>query len=257
MIKSGNANKGYNHRKTIQLSNMIFDQKADYYSDAETFMDPVPVLKKAEMEAKEIRRLARQEADQVHRQIEQQREQAKQEIEQALQDARQQGWQEGYQLGLDEGKKQYEERIAEAKKSVESTKKARKERLDETEYDILDLGVKIAGKIISSVLPEDTDRWLEMVKKAISEVKEYGEIRLIVHHKWYDFMLSHKKEFESLLKNSAEFYIYPEITEDEFTCLIEFPSGRIDAGVDSQLSEIKRQLAGILEEAQNERHGSR
>ncbi|HEU5140975.1 MAG TPA: flagellar assembly protein FliH [Bacillales bacterium] len=257
MIKSGNANKGYSHRKTIQLSNMIFDQKDGYYTDSETVADPVPILKKAEIEAKEIRRLAKEEAEQIYKEMELQREQAKQEIDRALQDATEKGWQQGYQVGMREGKEKYEELIAEAKNSVEATKKARKERLDETEHDILELGVKIADKIIGSVLLEDTERWLEMVKKAISEVKEYGEIRLIVHHKWYDFMLSHKKEFESLLKNSAEFYIYPEITDDEFTCLIEFPSGRIDASVDSQLTEIKKQLAAKLEEAQDERYGSR
>ncbi|HEX6922452.1 MAG TPA: flagellar assembly protein FliH, partial [Bacillales bacterium] len=247
VIKSGNAKELYKNRKTIQLSNTIFEKEADY-ADSDFERDPVPILKRAEIEAKNIRRRAKEEAEELQRQIEQQRKQAEKDIEEALEEAKRKGWEQGYQLGLDEGKQQYEKLITDAKQTVDATKVAHQERLDETEYDILQLGLRIAGKIVGTVLPEEPERWLEMVKKAISEVKEYEEIRLIVHHKWYEFMLSHQKEFEALLKNSAEFYIYPEMTEDEFTCVIEFPSGRIDAGVDSQLSEIKSKLIAKLEE---------
>lgn len=252
VIKSDKTCASSVHRKTIQLSDRVFESEADY----QTGGDPVPILKRAEINAKNIRKQAVEEAEKIRHKIEKEREQAQKEIEQALETAKQQGWQEGYRRGTDEGKKQYEALIAEAARTVDSAKKARRERLDETEYDILELGVKIAGKIIGNVLNEDQDKWLDMVKRAISEVKEYDEIRLIVHHKWYDFMLSHQEELEALLKNSAELYIYPEATADELTCVIEFPFGQIDASVDSQLYEIKRKLIEKLEETANGRHSS-
>jgi flagellar assembly protein FliH len=253
VIKSDSASASPIYQKTIQLSDRVFETEADY-PRAEG--DSVPILKKAEIKAKNIRKQAEEEAEKVRRQIEKEREQAKKDIQQSLDQARQQGWQEGYRRGMDEGRKQYESLISEAARTVDSAKRARRERLDETEYDILELGVKIAGKIIGNVLNEDRDQWLGMVKRAISEVKEYEEIRLIVHHKWYDFMLSHQQELEALLKKSAELYIYPEATTDELACVIEFPYGQIDASVDSQLIEIKRKLTAKLEEPGNGRDSS-
>ncbi|HET7579062.1 MAG TPA: flagellar assembly protein FliH [Bacillales bacterium] len=252
VIKSDNANKWYKTRKTIQLADMIFEEEEDYPEEG---ADPVPILKKAEIEAMNIRKKAKEEAEQAHREIEELREQAKKEIEQAAEDARKRGYREGFQAGQGEARKQYESAIEEARRTIDLAKSARRERLDETEFDILELACAIAEKIIGSVLPEEKNRWLDMVQRAVSEVKEHEEIRLTVHHKWYEFMLNHQKELEALLKHSADFYIYPEAAIDEFTCVIEFPFGRVDASVDSQLSEIKQKLSAKLEESNDGRHG--
>lgn len=252
VIKSNQTKSQGEHWKTIQLSNTVFERPGDYTDSLSG--DPVPILKRAEIEAKALRKRAQEEADRLLRDMEEKRERANKEIDQALRDAKTRGFDEGYQLGINEGRKQYETQINEARRTIDSAKAARRERLEETELDILKLAAKIAKKIIGSVLPEDSERWLEMVKKAILEVKEHEEVRLIVHHKWYEFMMKHKKELEVLLKNSAEFYIYPEKTIDEFTCILEFPYGRVDAGVDSQLTEIKRKLAAKLEETSHGRN---
>lgn len=247
VIKSPQTHEAYSRRKTIQLANKVLEKREDY---GVAGSDP---LKRVEIEAENIRKKAEADAGRMVREIEGDREKAKKEMEQSLEAAKRQGQQQGYQHGLNEGRKQYEERIGEAQATVVSAKEGRRDRLDETEYDILALAVKIAGEIIGTTLIEDETRWLDVVKDAITEVKEYEEIRLIVHHKWYDFVVSHRKELEVLLKKTAELYIYPEAVNDELSCIIEFPYGRIDAGIDSQLSEIKQKLAAKLEESEDER----
>lgn len=251
IIKSENTNGAHRNSKTIQLSRLFLERETEgaQHSDA----NPVPILKRAEIEANNIRKQAEDEAEKMRREVEREKEQAKQEIEEALATAKQQGYDDGYEAGLAEGRQRYEAEIDEAKAVVASVKKARQERMEETEKDMLDLAVHVAGKIIGTKLSEDEDRWLDMVKQAIREVKEYEEIRLVVHHKWYDYIRDRKKELQALLKQSAELYIYPDATGDERTCIIEYPFGRIDAGIDSQLSEIKNALAAKLEENEDER----
>ncbi|HET7658313.1 MAG TPA: flagellar assembly protein FliH [Bacillales bacterium] len=252
MIKSDNAMKPFSVRKKIQLSNAIFERMQEL--DESFPLDPVPILQKAEIDAKNIRKQAEQEAERIRKDLDNRLEQAKKEMEEAFASAKSQGYQEGYQLGMQEGEKAYETLIKEARQIIDSAKKDRQERLEQTEYDILNLSTALAEKVIGTVLPENDSRWLDMVKKAVSEVKEHEEVRLIVHHKWFDFMMMHKKELRSLLKNSAEFYIYPESSLDEFSCIIEFPNGRIDAGVDSQLTEIKKKLSAKLEDGHDRRN---
>ncbi|HET7522137.1 MAG TPA: flagellar assembly protein FliH [Bacillales bacterium] len=252
MIKSGKGKDPdvYADRRRIQLSPLLFEQEAQYGEEAAP--NPVPILKKAEIEANNIRRQAQAEAEQIRREIDSERKSAKKELEEAFESAKKQGYQQGYHAGAKEGEKQFRDRINEACAIVTATKKARRERLEETERDMIDLAVRVAEKIVGTVLSEDRDRWADMVKQAITEVKEYEEIRLIVHHKWYEYIVSRKRELQAVLKKTAELYIYPEATGDEQTCIIEFPFGRIDASVDSQLSEIKGKLAAKLEESGDE-----
>lgn len=250
IIKSGQTSSFDNQVKTIDLSNTIFETNSDYDVPSAA---AAPILKKAEADAADIRKKARDDAECAHREIEEKRKKAEKEIQEELTQAKEQGQREGYQVGLEEGRKQYQERINEARGTVDSAKEAHKERLDETEYDILELGIRIAGKIVRTKLAEEENQWLDVVKDVITEVKEYEEIRLTVHHKWYDFVVGHQRELESLLRKSAELYIYPEASDDEFSCIIEYPYGRIDAGVDSRLSEIKHKLAAKMEESTNER----
>lgn len=250
VIKSNDTGSPSGLRKRIQLSSAVFEKPESY----ESGHDPVPILQRAEIEAKTLRKQAREEADRLLSEIEQKRKQAEAEIKKAFEDAEKRGYSEGYQFGVNEGRKQYGSRIEEARSIIDSAKEASRDRLEEAELDILALAVEIAKKIIGSVLPNDNERWLEMVTKAISDVKEHQEIRLIVHHKWYDFLMNHKKELEALLKNAAELYIYPETTVDEYACILEFPYGRVDAGVDTQLIEIKRKLSAKLEEAAHGRN---
>jgi len=252
VIKSDNAFESISLEKTIQLSSAIFERALD--GEGTPSADPVPILRRAEIEAKNIRKQAEQEADRTRKNIETQMEQAKQEVAEALESAKNQGYKEGYELGKQDGRREYKELIKQAKQTIESANKARQERIEQTEYDILNLASALAEKVIGSVLPKDESKWLEMVKRAIAEVKEQDEVRLTVHHKWFDFMMMHKKELQLLLRNSAELYIYPEASLDEFSCIIEFPNGRIDAGVDSQLSELKRKLSAKLEEGHDGRN---
>ncbi|HET7629058.1 MAG TPA: flagellar assembly protein FliH [Bacillales bacterium] len=249
IIKMGNANKSSANAKKIHIANMQLFEKpsdsTDLSNSPET--DAVPVLKKAEIQANNLIKNAQLEADKILNNARAEQERMKAEAEKAYEKTKSEGWEEGYALGLQTGKEQYEELLSEARKTVISANSEYRKRLLDAENDILQLAVHIAEKITRQTISQQSQSWLNIVKNAMSEVKEHEEIRLIVHPKYFDFVMSHKKELDKLLKKNAELFIYPESVKDEHHCVIEYPLGRIDASVDRQLSEIKRALLDQVE----------
>ena len=62
-----------------------------------------------------------------------------------------------------------------------------------------------------------------------------------------NFLLSKKEELLSIFPQDTNLVIYPDSDLSEDSCLIESPSGRIDARIDTQLTEIKMNLIEFLE----------
>ena len=82
-----------------------------------------------------------------------------------------------YHAGLEEGKAQgyaeYHVLIEEARQIIAAAKKENITYLEASEKTILDLAVKIAGKIVASKIDEEENSYLTFVKRAVKEAKEY------------------------------------------------------------------------------------
>ena len=120
--------------------------------------------------------------------------------------------------------------------------------LESSERTILELALKIASKIVAIKI-EDDQYFLSLVKKAVKEVRNFSETQIHVHPNQYEFLLSKKEELLSIFTQDTNLVIYPDSDLSEGCCLIESPSGRIDAGIDTQLTEIKNALIESLEGA--------
>lgn len=159
--------------------------------------------------------------------------------------------QEGFEAGLEEGRKQgrgeYRESIAFAREIIEMARNDYKQHLESSEKTLLELGVKIAGRILGEKLEADETSFLSIVKRAIKEARNSREIQLHVNPVHYDFLLSQKAELTALFPKETDFYIYPDEELPEEACCIESETGRIDASIDSQLEELRIKLMEILE----------
>ncbi|MDP4161467.1 MAG: flagellar assembly protein FliH [Bacillota bacterium] len=158
---------------------------------------------------------------------------------------------EGYDRGLQEGRelgyKEIDELIAFSRGIVESSKEEYRKQIEKSESTILDLAVKVAGKIIGGKLEGNPEEFLDIVKRALKEARDYREIQLHINPLHYQFLLSQKDELVALFPKETDLYIYPDENLSEKDCIIESANGRIDASVDSQLEEIKRKLLELLE----------
>ena len=162
-----------------------------------------------------------------------------------------QAYQEGYMLGVEEGRQagyhEFHHMIEEAKEIVNQSKIEFEHNVHRSEKVILDLAIKSAEKILGIVLEQEPERFLSMIKKGLKENRAHKEIQIHVNPGQYELVVRQKEELESLFPAEIQLYIYPNEELADNACYIETKQGRIDASIDSQLAEIRKQLFEILE----------
>ncbi|WP_170289281.1 flagellar assembly protein FliH [Metabacillus lacus] len=159
---------------------------------------------------------------------------------------------EGYAAGYDQGKKQaiedYEDKLQEINSLAELSQVHYLKRIEEAEDTILALGLKTARKILAHQLSEEPKLFLSLVANALKEVRESEKIKVYVSLHDYELVSSSVSELKSSLMSDAELFVYLDDSISPGGCIVESPYGKIDAGIDTQLNELKIQLFQLLKE---------
>ncbi|WP_209122386.1 flagellar assembly protein FliH [Alkalihalobacillus sp. BA299] len=208
----------------------------------------IQMLQQAEQQAQRIIQKAEEAARQVREQLEIERKHVNNELEQLKEQSRQQGYENGYEQGLEAGRLQYEEAIAQAQNIIEASKKDYLEVIEQAQPTIIELAFTVSQKLIGSVVNAEDEAWINLVQEAIQEVRDQDEVKVFVHPSWYERTLQQKNELLNLLSHAEQLFIYPDPQLNEYGCVIETPFGRIDASMDSQLTELKHLLLEKLKE---------
>lgn len=204
------------------------------------------ILDDAEREASQIVSRAMDEAEQIRQQIHLEKQEWEQQKSILAEESRQLGFEQGYQEGKNQGYADYHQTILFAQETVDASKRDYQNHIESSEKVILDLGVKIAGKILGEKLSAE-EGIISLVKRALKNSRDYKDIQLHVHPMHYQELLAQKEELIAIFPKDIDFYIYPDDELEETACIIESENGRIDASVDSQLEEIKIKLFEMLE----------
>ena len=205
------------------------------------------ILNKARMEAELIRKQAKTEADALYAKIQQERDGWSREKQELTRKAQEEGYFAGWEEGKGQGYAEYAELINEARQIIISAKKEYTAYLDASEKIILYLGMKTAEKILAIKLSEDPESFLSLVKRALKEAKEFRTVQVQVHPNQYEYLRSQKDELLAVFSHETNLIIFPEADLPQNSCVIESGNGRIDASIDTQLSEIKQKLTELLE----------
>jgi flagellar assembly protein FliH len=164
--------------------------------------------------------------------------------EELKQQAFQSGYEDGYKEGISEASKQYEETLESARKIVETTEVEKIKRIEASEETIIDLSIGIAKKIVSDTLQANGDAWFKLVRDAINEVKEKGEIKLFVHPNQFYLTNEFRADFEA--HSQMVVSVYPDGNLKENQCLIDTKNGLIDASIDTQLEVLREKLIEVI-----------
>lgn len=250
IIKSPNANAASDRQKQIKIRSFDFLINDGYPETNQELQenDTRKILDEAHLEAEAIIRDARAQAEQILEQAKAAREHFEQvEKQQLIQEARELGFNEGMAFGKQKGYDECAASIEEAKEIVVASKNDYQANIEASEGTILELGIKVAEQIIGTKLQESGEAYLSIIRQAVKKTRDHREVQLHVHPIHYQYILTQKEELMSLFPKETEFYIYPDQDLGENDCIIESTHGRIDAGVDSQLAEIKQKLFDLLE----------
>ncbi|WP_090976540.1 FliH/SctL family protein [Paenibacillus sp. CF384] len=180
-------------------------------------------------------------------------------LERRLQDEQlmEQIHQEGFQQGYQEGKAQaeadvqahWEVMLTEARSILDSAYDTKEQIIQEAEPFVVTLSTAIAEKIIQKQLTIDPNWSLDIIRKSLERRREQGVITLCVSPLQLTFVQAAREELSLVIDSQAELQIVPDVSVKEFGCVIRSSFGSIDARIDTQLTEIKRELIQLAHQA--------
>ncbi|MCP3031193.1 flagellar assembly protein FliH [Halobacillus sp. A1] len=169
-----------------------------------------------------------------------------------IKNAENEGFRKGFEQGNKEGYDEYLNKISQANQLIELAKKDYLLTVGSSEETIMDIAMKSAEKIINCELKEHPSIFVEIVKRALEEVKSQTEIIVYVHPDDYPILHSQREELDSITEFNSTLSIYIKDSVERSGCIIESSFGQIIAGVDPQLQEIRQKLFQIVHEEKSD-----
>ena len=170
---------------------------------------------------------------------------------------REEGHQQGYQSGIvqaqQEVRVEWEHNLEEASTILKDAYRTREQIIQEAEPFIVELSCNIAEKIIGKQLSLEPEVVLEIITRTLSRRREQGEITLCVSPANLAFVQAAREELNATIDSQAELVIIPDSSVKDEGCVIRSKFGSIDARIDTQLSEIKRELLLVAHQSIEER----
>ncbi|WP_020615287.1 FliH/SctL family protein [Paenibacillus daejeonensis] len=166
-------------------------------------------------------------------------------IEEARQSGAEQGYQEGYEQAKADIEAQWQGIMAEANQMLEHAYKMRESIIQEAEPFVVELSCAIAEKVIGHQLENSPELALQLIRKSLSRRREQGVITLCVSPGQLAFVQAAREELALVIDSQAELRILPDASVKDKGCVIRSSFGSIDARIDTQLEEIKRELSQL------------
>lgn len=205
------------------------------------------ILEKFHSDAQSLLDNARKEAELIKKDIDKDQTAWYQEKQLLMEEAKKEGYQQGLHEGQSQGFDQYRDQIELAKKIVDDSKEEFLKHIESSEKVILDLGIQTAEKILQTTIADHSDKFYSLVKHVLKEAREYKEVHIHIHPSHFNYVMEHKDELDAFFANNQQCYIYPNDELEIHQCFIESGNGRIDASINSQLTELKKKLLEFLE----------
>lgn len=209
-------------------------------------------VRSASQEAENIIESARTEAEEWWRQ--------RREQDELLIDAvKAEGYQQGYQEGLAQAEQEMSLRLAEmmeeARTVLQEAYRARDVIIQEAEPFLVEMSCSIAEKIVDKQLTVEPQFAMDLIRKNLARKREQGLISLCVSPAQFAFVNAAREELSLAVDSQAELQILPDSTVKDQGCVIRSSFGSIDARVDTQLAEIKKELLRIALDSDEQRNG--
>ncbi|MFS0727840.1 FliH/SctL family protein [Paenibacillus sp. 1P07SE] len=166
-------------------------------------------------------------------------------IEEARQSGAEQGYREGYEQAKADIEQQWQGLMAEAQQMLEHAYKMRETIIQEAEPFVVELSCAIAEKVIARHMEGTPELALELIRRSLSRRREQGVITLCVAPGQLAFVQAAREELALVIDSQAELRILPDASVKDHGCVIRSSFGSIDARIDTQLEEIKRELTQL------------
>lgn len=155
------------------------------------------------------------------------------------------GYREGSEKVLSDLQEQIAQMMEEAQTVLKQAYLMKEQIIQEAEPFLVELSCAIAEKVIDKQLTLESDYVIDLIKNNLSRKREQGVITLCVAPKYFSFVQAAREELGAAIDSQAELQIIPDSTVQDRGCVIRSSFGSVDARVDTQLTEIKKELIRI------------
>jgi len=155
------------------------------------------------------------------------------------------GYREGSEKAMADLRDQIGRMMDEAQTVLKQAYLMKEQIIQEAEPFLVELSCAIAEKVIDKQLTLEPDYVIELIKNNLSRKREQGVITLCVAPKHFAFVQAAREELAAAIDSQAELQILPDSTVHDQGCVIRSSFGSIDARIDTQLTEIKKELIRI------------
>ncbi|WP_427051527.1 FliH/SctL family protein [Paenibacillus sp. TC-CSREp1] len=222
---------------------------AEMLEDAKEFAE-----KQVRDASEEAERMLQEAREQIDRWWQEQREQDEHLTEALRSQGFQQGFEEGRAQAEVELQVKIEEMMREAQEVLQEAYVAKDQIIQEAEPFLVELACGIAEKVIDKQLTVEPEQTLELIRQSLSRKREQGQITLCVAPEQFSFVQAAREELALSIDSQAELQILPDATVKDKGCVIRSAFGSVDARIDTQLAEIKKELIRIALEDEERKH---
>ena len=201
--------------------------------------DHAQVIKtQAETEVAKIKAEAQAEAERIIAE-------AQAERDKIINESKKQGYDTGYEAGYQDGQKEAERLVERMHSILDNVMKRREEILSETEYQIVELVVLMARKVVKIISENQKTVIMNNVLQALKKVKGRGDVTIRVNLADAKLTTEHIQDFIDRVEAVKGITVVEDTTVEKGGCIVETDFGAIDARISSQLTELEQKIMEI------------
>ena len=171
---------------------------------------------------------------------------ANQDKEELLEAAAQQGYNDGYNVGFTEGMNQAEETIQRAAVLKQQLDERTEKMYQEAEHEIMEMVLDIAEKVIGMELNQNPDVIFSLIRQSIAKCAFKDKLVIRVSDEDYEYVNSNKGRIAMLTEGINQLEIFCDKALSKGSCVVETPSGEVNAGIGVQIAEINKAFEYLM-----------
>ena len=209
------------------------------FAEVKRQTDQAQVIKtQAETEVAKIKAEAQAEAERIIAE-------AQAERDKIINESKKQGYDTGYEAGYQDGQKEADRLVERMHSILDNVMKRREEILSETEYQIVELVVLMARKVVKIISENQKTVIMNNVLQALKKVKGRGDVTIRVNLADAKLTTEHIQDFIDRVEAVKGITVVEDTTVEKGGCIVETDFGSIDARISSQLSELEQKILEI------------
>lgn len=209
------------------------------FAEVKRQTDQAQIIKtNAENEAAQVKKNAEAEAERIIAE-------AQEERDRIIADSKKQGYDTGYEAGYQDGNKEAERLVERMHTVLDAVMARREEILSETEYQIVELVVLMARKVVKIISENQKTVIMNNVLQALKKVKGRGDVTIRVNLADVKLTTDHVHDFIERVEAVKGITVMEDSTVEKGGCIVETDFGAIDARISSQLTELEQKILEI------------